>query len=510
MPRLLRPFLARASVAAPRPGLRLLVAVPAIAVVVGMALVVSHEVAGQLRQTATDAALRDVEAIVRGYLDPTLEPESLDLGSTRSPAIDDQFVRLTAPGNLLRINLWSRDGTIVYSSASELRGRRFSIGDRVARAFAGESVASYAATRSTDADDSEHPLPSHYLELFVPVRGAVDGNPIGVYDVYQDARPIEDRVESTRQTVFLVALIAASLLLLLVWLAFSTSSRVLSGQNRRLRDQAAKEQLLLADLRRSEERFRSLVRNSSDTVMVLDADGTIRYESSAVVRVLGLEPERRIGTSALEIVEPDDATFVGQRLAEIGRTAGAETTIEFRARHRDGSLRVLEAVLKNLVNDPAVGGIVVNYRDVTERRALEEQLRHQAFHDALTGLANRALFLDRLGHALSRRHSADGSLAVLYVDLDEFKSVNDSLGHGEGDHLLVEVARRFREATRPIDTVARMGGDEFAVILEDGGATGRARGRSRPAPRSAARADRARWLIGLGRRERRHRARHRG
>ena len=111
--------------------------------------------------------------------------------------------------------------------------------------------------------------------------------------------------------------------------------------------------------------------------------------------------------------------------------------------------------------------MVVNYRDVTERKALEEQLRHQAFHDVLTGLANRSLFLDRLGHALARAVRGAKPTAVLYLDLDDFKAVNDRLGHAEGDRLLVAVAERLRSATRAGDTVARLGGDEFAVIIEE-------------------------------------------
>jgi diguanylate cyclase (GGDEF)-like protein len=136
-------------------------------------------------------------------------------------------------------------------------------------------------------------------------------------------------------------------------------------------------------------------------------------------------------------------------------------------RHADGTTRNIELVLKNLLDDPAVSGIVVNYHDVTQRRALEDELRHQAFHDSLTGLANRALFLDRLQHAMTRRRRFGHPLAILFVDLDDFKTVNDSLGHTEGDRLLVAVAERLQGVLRDSDTIARMGGDEFAVLVED-------------------------------------------
>ena len=135
--------------------------------------------------------------------------------------------------------------------------------------------------------------------------------------------------------------------------------------------------------------------------------------------------------------------------------------------HADGSNRWLEVAMRNLCDDPAVDGVVVNYRDVTTRRSLEDELRHQAFHDSLTGLANRALFLDRLQHAMSRKRGFNRPLAVLFMDLDDFKTVNDSLGHGEGDELLVAVAQRLHEALRTSDTIARMGGDEFAILIDD-------------------------------------------
>jgi diguanylate cyclase (GGDEF)-like protein len=138
---------------------------------------------------------------------------------------------------------------------------------------------------------------------------------------------------------------------------------------------------------------------------------------------------------------------------------------------------MLEAIGKNLLDDPAVGGIVVNYRDITERKALEEQLAHEALHDPLTGLANRVLFKDRVQHAVARQRRGGRPIAVLFVDLDDFKTVNDSLGHGVGDVLLVEAGRRIQGCIRPGDTTARLGGDEFAVLLEDADA---------PAARAAA------------------------
>jgi diguanylate cyclase (GGDEF)-like protein len=138
-----------------------------------------------------------------------------------------------------------------------------------------------------------------------------------------------------------------------------------------------------------------------------------------------------------------------------------------RTRHADGRELVLEGTLTNLMAEAAVHGWVLTVRDVTDRQALQQELSYQAFHDALTGLANRQLFTDRLTHALRRRDGATEPLVVLFLDLDDFKHVNDGFGHGIGDRLLVAVAERISGAIREGDTAARLGGDEFAILMED-------------------------------------------
>ena len=217
----------------------------------------------------------------------------------------------------------------------------------------------------------------------------------------------------------------------------------------------------------SEARFRSLVQNASDVILILDHDATIAYQSPSVEKVLGYRPEQRVGGNALDNIHPDDMVAVRAALGAVMSQAGAEHELVFRVRHVDGSWRIVQAIAKNLFDDPHVAGLLVNCRDVTERRDLEDQLRHQAFHDALTGLPNRALFADRVTHALDRAERTHASFAVLFLDLDDFKTINDSLGHGAGDDVLRIVADRVRHELRDGDTAARLGGDEFAVLVED-------------------------------------------
>ena len=223
-----------------------------------------------------------------------------------------------------------------------------------------------------------------------------------------------------------------------------------------------------AHRRKSEERFRSLVQNSSDVVAVVGADGVAHYVSPAVERILGYKSENAIGRIIFKppMMHPDAVDRVRELFAWLIRSPGASATLNCRLRHADGRWIHVEAVGRNLLDDPSIGGIVVNYRDVTERKTFEEQLRYQAFHDPLTNLPNRALFMDRLWHALDYMEHREKPVTVLFMDLDNFKLVNDSLGHEAGDLLLVSVAERLRGCLRPADIAARFGGDEFTILLE--------------------------------------------
>jgi len=216
----------------------------------------------------------------------------------------------------------------------------------------------------------------------------------------------------------------------------------------------------------NEERLQSIVQNSSDLIAIVDADGRVGTLTGSVEPVFGPGWHEALGCRLLEFVHPDDVPVAAAFLAQAGCGAVGETSEgEWRMLYHDGSWRHIAAVAANLLGDERVRGVVLTVRDVEQRKAFEEQLRHRAFHDPLTALANRALFYDRVEHALSYGDRDGGRIAVLFVDLDDFKAVNDRLGHTIGDRLLVEVAARLRSCVRAADTAARLGGDEFGVLL---------------------------------------------
>jgi len=219
--------------------------------------------------------------------------------------------------------------------------------------------------------------------------------------------------------------------------------------------------------RSSEARFRSLVQHASDAIVVLGADDRVVYASPAADRVFRVRGAAMIGRTLPDVLG----------IAE----SGALRTIVDEARARpathtpprawsfiasSNSVVRLESTATDLSADEHVRGIVLNTRDVGDRHALEVQLMHQAFHDVLTGLPNRALFRDRVANSLARAWRTPDRVGVLFIDLDHFKTVNDSIGHQYGDRLLVSAAQRLAKCLRTGDTAARLGGDEFGVLLE--------------------------------------------
>ena len=245
-------------------------------------------------------------------------------------------------------------------------------------------------------------------------------------------------------------------------------------------------QRIRRQLAERDQLFQLISENAADMIALVDSDGSRLYNSPSYQKILGYSPEELKATNATEQIHPDDRSRVAQA-AEKARSGGQSECLEYRIRHKDGSWRTLESTARAI---PSAGGqtdkLVIVNRDITDRKRAEDLLVHNAFHDGLTDLPNRALFLDRLQHALtlSKRH-ANYKFAVLLIDVDEFKVINDSLGHTAGDALLIQIGHHLKESVRRADTVsrhrilglparsenydtlARLGGDEFTVLLDD-------------------------------------------
>jgi diguanylate cyclase (GGDEF)-like protein/PAS domain S-box-containing protein len=237
------------------------------------------------------------------------------------------------------------------------------------------------------------------------------------------------------------------------------------------------------ELMERKQLFELITENAADMIAVIDGNGGRLYNSPAYQKSLGYSPEDLQSTSALEQIHPADRQQVSEA-AEKARLTGRGERLEYRVRHKNGTWRILEAVASVIHSDTdGPKKLVIVNRDITERKHAEEALAHSAFHDALTNLPNRTLFLDRVRHSLtlSQRHPSY-KFAVLFIDIDQFKIFNDSVGHSAGDELLVQIGRRLTASLRGADTIsrpctsaddlsgqslARLGGDEFTVLLED-------------------------------------------
>ncbi|MFI5797202.1 putative bifunctional diguanylate cyclase/phosphodiesterase [Streptomyces sp. NPDC051677] len=234
---------------------------------------------------------------------------------------------------------------------------------------------------------------------------------------------------------------------------------------------------LTQELAQKENHFRSLVQGSSDVIMIAAPSGILRYVSPAAAGVYGRPAEELVGTELAHLIHPEDLGCVVHEVRRFLAASPQEeptTRIECRFRSGDGGWLNVESTVNR-----HHGGLIFNSRDVTERVRLQAQLQHNAEHDPLTDLPNRALFTRRVQQALSGRRSSDRgpalrNTAVLFIDLDGFKAVNDTIGHAAGDELLVQAARRLQDAVRKGDTASRLGGDEFAALIVGDGTRDRA------------------------------------
>jgi diguanylate cyclase (GGDEF)-like protein/PAS domain S-box-containing protein len=213
--------------------------------------------------------------------------------------------------------------------------------------------------------------------------------------------------------------------------------------------------------------YQSLVERAADYVVVLGADFVPRYVSPPLLRLVGLPLNTVVDETLMQrFVDEGDIALIFAGLERSAASPGVTAQADIRIRDAYGGTRHVTGETTNLLGDPAVEGFVVVLHDITDKVHLEDELRQQAFHDSLTGLPNRALIQDRLIHMLVAAKREGTSVAVLYIDLDDFKDVNDSLGHNAGDELLQAVAARFDAIVRGQDTIGRVGGDEFVLLVE--------------------------------------------
>jgi len=220
-------------------------------------------------------------------------------------------------------------------------------------------------------------------------------------------------------------------------------------------------------LEQREKRFRTIVEKSWSGVVLLDAELRFAFAGSSTQHLIGYDEQELIGRPFLEFVHPRDAAAAQKVLSTVLVSANQEAHGELRFRHKNGSWVWLEGFGQNLLEEPSVGAIVVNYRDVSQRKETEKQLEYRAYYDSLTGLPNRLLFRDRLVNSLAQARRNKVGLAVMYLDVDHFKLVNDGLGHSFGDTLLADVAQRLETSLRASDTISRIGGDEFSILLPE-------------------------------------------
>lgn len=224
--------------------------------------------------------------------------------------------------------------------------------------------------------------------------------------------------------------------------------------------------VIMRDRAHRYDRISALLAYSCDILSVLDANGTILFHTPAYARVVGHSTQDLAGTSVYDAIHPDDQQRVLQAFSRLLEEPGGQRQTEVRLMRKHDSWRYFEILGTNQIDNPLIGGIVVTAHDVTDRKHLEQRLNWQALHDPLTKLANRELLLNDLRKALARSQRSGNMVGLLHVDLDEFKGVNDHFGHSAGDQLLIHIAERLTQCVRAGDTVARLDGDEYVILLD--------------------------------------------
>jgi diguanylate cyclase (GGDEF)-like protein/PAS domain S-box-containing protein len=320
---------------------------------------------------------------------------------------------------------------------------------------AGTGFGSTLVTTLTGLDD---PRLAFFIQL---VPCVLTTGSLRLQEVLTVAAPATPKARRRSSRLPYLAVVVTQVLLVVVLLGLHADMRVWGVAAGTLAITAlvvGRQLVAFHDNERLQEWFSSLVQHSSDVTLVVAADGRVRYASPASSRVLGVDPAQLTGTRLGAHALAEDRPLLDAFFATLAAAPGVDADAQLRMRHADGSVRWLDIVGADRSDNPSVAGIVLNARDITEARALHDELRHQATHDGLTGLGNRMLLEQKL-------RSAGSGLAVLLVDLDGFKPINDEYGHYAGDQVLVAVAERLSALAGVSGCAIRLGGDEFALIL---------------------------------------------
>ena len=373
----------------------------------------------------------------------------------------------TALMTILVVAAGSALGTIVYHRAGPVRDQRIaaaSLTGRLAAATSGSVLPQVSAQLTRLSQDG---VPTRELAGVRSAAAALTAHPrdpARLTALRSASGALSTQLANRQHIMDAEAEVSYAVLFILTSLAWLAGFRRLTSSNRSLQRKVAEQEAAAARV----NWLATLARRSSAVVAVVDPDSTVSFVTPSAQVVLGWDPGELIGQSLLEaVVAPEDRRAITQLLVS---HHDGEERLALHARHRSGRELFLEGTLTSRLDDPTVGGLVVSVQDVTERHELEELLAQQAFRDPLTGLANRQLFADRLGHALTRKgRVGERGTVVLLFDLDNFKQINDSAGHHAGDAVLSEVSKRLTDVVRTSDTAARLGGDEFVVLMEDSG-----------------------------------------
>ncbi|PWA11240.1 PAS domain S-box protein [Pueribacillus theae] len=222
------------------------------------------------------------------------------------------------------------------------------------------------------------------------------------------------------------------------------------------------------EIRQSEAMYRLITENSSDLISIIDKEGNFTYVSPSHINILKYEEFELTSSKLLDWIHEDDRENVSQKIQKVFKTRRRSAQLEFRIRKKNGKYMYVDTKVNSIFNEAReISSIVLVMRDITERKKIEKIIYHLAYHDALTDLPNRRLFMNELRDAVSQAKQSSSTIAVMFIDLDRFKYVNDSWGHDTGDYILTEAARRIRKSLRSNDTIGRLGGDEFAVLLRE-------------------------------------------